>query len=79
MRFLKINYETEEPTISARVLHEALEVGTEFRHWFPRMCEYGFEEAVDYTPVIFEHPQNKQPTKDYQLIIDMAKEICTKP
>ena len=67
--------ERQEPIISARDLHTFLEVGTEFRHWFPRMTEYGFTENSDYTPVIFDHPQNHQPTKDYQLTIDMAKEI----
>ena len=32
----------------ARDLHDFLEVGTEFRHWFPRMCEYGFTEGQDF-------------------------------
>lgn len=64
-----------EPIISARDLHEFLEIGTHFKDWFPRMTEYGFEENKDYTPLIFEHPQNGQPTKDYALKIDMAKEI----
>lgn len=22
--------------------------GTEYKDWFPRMCEYGFEDGVDY-------------------------------
>ncbi|HOA79512.1 MAG TPA: antA/AntB antirepressor family protein, partial [Defluviitaleaceae bacterium] len=57
---IKVNYSTEEPTVSARELHKFLEIATEFRHWFPRMCEYGFKEGIDYTPVIFDHPQNKQ-------------------
>jgi len=72
---IKVNYVTDRPTVSARELHEFLEVGTEFRHWFPRMTEYGFESNADYTPVIFEHPQNNQPTTDYQITVDMAKEI----
>ena len=73
---IKVNYEGDQPTVSGRELHEFLEVGTEFRHWFPRMCEYGFTEDTDYTPVIFDHPQNGQPTRDYALTIPMAKEIC---
>lgn len=64
-----------EQTVSARELHEFLDLGTEFRHWFPRMCEYGFVEWRDYTPVIFDHPQNHQPTADYQMTIPMAKEV----
>lgn len=73
---LTINYETEYPTVSSRELHEKLEIGTHFKDWFPRMCEYGFEENRDYTPLIFEHPQNGQPIKDYLMSVDMAKEIC---
>lgn len=73
---IKVNYDNDRPTVSARELHEFLEVGTEFRHWFPRMAEYGFTESTDYTPVIFDHPLNNQPTTDYQLTIDMGKEIA---
>lgn len=73
---IKVTYDSERPTISGRDLHAALEVKTAYKDWFPRMCEYGFTEGVDYTPLIFEHPQNKQPFTDHQLTIDMAKEIC---
>lgn len=64
------------PTISGRELHQALEVTTPYRIWFPRMCEYGFSESKDYTPYIFVHPQNKQETTDHNLSLDMAKELC---
>ena len=73
---IKIQHDNDRITVLARDLHEFLEVGTDFRHWFPRMCEYGFTEDTDYTLVIFDHPQNGQPTKDYQLTIEMAKEIA---
>lgn len=74
---IKINYgDADRPTVSGRELYEALEVKTAYKDWFPRMCEYGFTESVDYTPLIFEHPQNKQPCTDHQLTIPMAKEIC---
>jgi anti-repressor protein len=73
---IKVSYDNERQTVSGRGLHEFLEVGTEYRHWFPRMCEYGFAENIDYTPVIFDHPQNGQPTTDHQLTIEMAKELC---
>lgn len=73
---LKIESIDNRITVSARELHQVLEIGTEFRHWFPRMTEYGFEEGVDYTPVKFDHPQNKQELTDYQLTIDMSKEIA---
>lgn len=73
---IKIDYNSETPAVSARELHRFLEVGSHFKDWFPRMCEYSFIEGIDYTPLIFEHPQNKQPTADYQMTIPMAKELC---
>ncbi len=73
---IKVNYDGEQPVVSGRELHAFLEVGTEYRHWFPRMCEYGFSDGVDYTPVNFDHPKNKQPTIDHALTVAMAKEIC---
>ncbi len=72
---LNIEVKDGKQLVSARELHNFLEIKTEFRHWFPRMCEYGFVEGVDYTPVIFEHPLNKQPTTDYAMTLDMAKEV----
>lgn len=32
---LTINYESENPTVSARELHEKLHIGTKFTTWFP--------------------------------------------
>ena len=61
--------------VSARELHDFLEIKTDFRKWFPRMCEYGFEENIDYTPVKFVHPMNLQECTDYAISIDMAKEL----
>ena len=61
--------------VSARELHEFLEIKTDFRKWFPRMCEYGFEKNIDYTPVKFVHPMNLQECTDYAISIDMAKEL----
>ena len=36
---LTINYETEQPTVSARDLHKALEIKSNFTTWFARMSE----------------------------------------
>lgn len=71
-----IKVDMNRGTASARELHEALQIETPFRKWFPRMCEYGFFENVDYTPDTFVHPQNGQETMDYNINIDMAKQIC---
>ena len=45
---IKINYESEKPTVSGRELHTALETKTAYKDWFPRMCEYGFVEGEDF-------------------------------
>lgn len=74
---IKVTYTADsEPTVSGRELHEALNIETPYRIWFPRMCEYGFSEGKDYTPYKFVHPQNKQEAVDHALTIAMAKEIC---
>lgn len=39
---IKVNYDTEQPTVSARELHEKLNIESNFTTWFKRMCEYGF-------------------------------------
>ena len=75
---VKISYENERPTVLGRDLHEALEINTEYRHWFPRMCEYGFEEGRDYRSFLTDRVDGLagKPRTDHQLSIDMAKEIC---
>lgn len=76
---IKINYNTEQPTVSARELHEGLEIGTEFAKWFSRMCEYGFADKMDYSEVIVKNDDNSKggrPATDYQISVDMAKQIC---
>jgi anti-repressor protein len=75
---ITINYDSDRPTVSARELHKFLEVDSQFSHWFERMAEYGFTIGVDYE-VIAENGYNSKggrPTTDYQLTVDMAKEIC---
>lgn len=65
-----------------RELHKALEVKTAYKDWFPRMCEYGFIEGVDFNPLKNEQVRiegNRKVTReitDHQLTIPMAKEIC---
>lgn len=80
---IKISYENaERPTISGRELHDALEVKTAYKDWFPRMCEYGFTEGEDFNPLKNEQVRtegNRQVSReltDHQLTIPMAKEIC---
>ncbi len=75
---IKVNYDSERPTVLGRDLYEALEVKTAYKDWFPRMCEYGFEENVDYSSFLSNRVDGKagKPRNDHQLTIPMAKEIC---
>lgn len=75
---IKINYESDRPTVLARDLHEFLEVKTAYKDWFPRMCEYGFAEGEDYCSFLSDRSDGLpgKPRQDAQLTIDMAKEIC---
>lgn len=80
---IPISYDNpERPTVSGRELHEFLEVGADYRHWFPRMCEYGFTEGEDFNSVKIDRVQNEggrmvsRTVDDHQLTIPMAKELC---
>lgn len=74
---LKVNYEADRITLSARELHEFLEIKTEFAKWMHRMCEYGFSKDVDYRVIVKndENPLGGRPSTDYEITLDMAKEI----
>lgn len=65
----------ERITVSARNLHEFLEVKDPYRNWFPRMCEYGFEEDKDFRTFLCETSSGR-PKHDAEITIDMAKELC---
>lgn len=74
---LKINYEAEQPTVSARELYAGLEIGTKFTTWFERMKEYGFSEGNEFFPILGETSETGgRPAIDYQISVDMAKQIC---
>lgn len=78
---IAINYNSEQPTVSGRELHKALEINTPYTQWFGRMTEYGFSEDEDYALVSQKcetnNPKNPITTRyDHQLTIPMAKEVC---
>ena len=43
--------ENNQQLVSARELHEFLEIKTKYNDWFNRMTGYGFVENMDYTAV----------------------------
>lgn len=79
---IKIDYQSDRPTVSARELHDFLEIETRYNDWFPRMCEYGFAEGVDFNLLKNEQVRQEgnrvvsRTVDDAQLTIDMAKELC---
>ncbi len=72
---IPINYDTPRPTVSARDLHEALNVSTLYKDWFPRMCRYGFVEGKDFSSNLSKSTGGR-PSIDHDINIAMAKELC---
>ena len=78
---IPINYNGEEPTVSARELHKSLEISKRFSAWFETNSQ-GFIENEDYTSVLTgTEVQNNggvqiRELQDYSLSVDMAKHIC---
>ena len=75
---IPITYQNDHPAVSARELHDFLEVGTDFRHWFSRQLDFGFSESIDFARVVQKCPTpgGMQDVVDYALSLDMAKELC---
>lgn len=73
-----INLQTtnEGVTVSARELHDKLEVTERFSYWTQRMFKYGFEEGVDYVGCKQFNTLARQELQDYALTLDTAKQIC---
>ena len=75
---LKINYKTEQPTVSARELHEALGISKRFSAWF-EVNSKGFIAGQDFTSVPSGTVVNNGATReiqDYNISTEMAKHIC---
>lgn len=72
---IKLTTTGEDITLSARELHEFLEINSNFTTWFKRMCEYGFTEQTDFIPIL-EESHGGRPGTDFEIKLDMAKEIA---
>lgn len=75
---IPINYDGEQPTVSARELHKSLEISKRFSAWFETNSQ-GFIENEDFTSVLSGTVVNNgahREIQDYSLSVDMAKHIC---
>lgn len=76
---MTINYDGEQPTVSARELHKSLEISKRFSAWFETNSQ-GFIENEDYRGAYLKVQGNQhggeQEIQDYSLSVDMAKHIC---
>lgn len=75
---IPINYDGEQPTVSARELHKSLEISKRFSTWFETNSQ-GFIENEDFTSVLSGTVVNNgahREIQDYSLSVDMAKHIC---
>lgn len=71
---ITVNLDTQ--TVSARELHKQVGSTERFSAWFERQLQYGFVENEDYTGCKKFNTLAKQELQDYELSVDMAKEIC---
>lgn len=76
---IKVNYDKEQPTVSARELHKALGIKYDFSRW----VKSNFSEFVENTDFFGGHIDVRgnqyggtQTVDDYNLSVDMAKHLC---
>ena len=80
---IKVNYENEQPTVSARDLYETVGSTERFAAWFERQLQFGFEVGLDYSNPLKTlrvqmegNREVQREVEDYSLSVDMAKQIC---
>ncbi len=72
---IPVSNENGNLMVSARDLHQKLEIKTAYKDWFPRMCEYGFTEGTDFRSFLSESTGGR-PAVDHMISLSMAKELC---
>lgn len=65
---IKVTEQNGKQAVSARELHEFLEIETPLSKWVKRMVDYGFTEGSDWTKLSIDNQQ-----VDYALSIECAK------
>ena len=68
---------TGEKVIIGRELHEGLKIGKDYSTWFRDMCDYGFSEGKEFSPISGKtSEQGGRPRIDHFLKLEMAKHIA---
>lgn len=74
-----LNVDTNRQRVSARELHEVLDIEKRFSAWFQSNSQ-GFEEGEDFHAVYLKVQSNQyggeKELQDYEMSMDMAKHIC---
>lgn len=79
MNIVFMSMDTLPSTLWARDLYDQMHIRSDFRKWFPRMCQYGFIEGRDYEYMPRVRLQDEggrtvqRYVKDYRITRDMAK------
>lgn len=73
---IKITDQNGKKIVSARELHNFLEITERFNNWFERQKQYGFDEGIDFVGCKVFNTLANQELTDYALTIDTAKEIA---
>ena len=82
MNIVFMSLDTLPSTLWARDLYDQMHIRSDFRKWFPRMCQYGFIEGRDYEYMPRVRLQDEggrtvqRYVKDYRITQDMAKKLC---
>ena len=82
MNIIFMSMDTLPSTLWARDLYDQMHIRSDFRKWFPRMCQYGFIEGRDYEYMPRVRLQDEggrtvqRYVKDYRITQDMAKKLC---
>ena len=79
MNIVFMSMDTLPSTLWARDLYDQMHIRSDFRKWFPRMCQYGFIEGRDYEYMPRVRLQDEggrtvqRYVKDYRITQDMAR------
>ncbi len=79
MNIVFMSMDTLPSTLWARDLYDQMHIRSDFRKWFPRMCQYGFIEGRDYEYMPRVRLQDEggrtvqRYVKDYRISQDMQR------